>query len=348
MIPMQNEYLYCCICMVLSCISITRSEWKEFPVSHPALSNTTSPSIAQPLPITVLGLGAMGWRMAARLLSTGHAVTVWNRSPEPSASLRALGALVTESPVAAVSGARVVVSMLTDDNAAREVWITRGAASALRSDAVAVECSTVTPEWTRELATAVARTGASLVEAPVVGSRPQAEAGQLIMLLAGRQRDIAIVSSALTACASTMHTVHASEGENDAWGKAATAKLAVNGYFAAQVVAIAEALEFLAKSGMSKARAAELFAQMPVVAPPLANAARSMANESFSPLFPVRLVEKDLRYLRQAANRAEAPSQLAATVHGAFERAVASGGGEEHITAVIKSLGAVPGSSLSY
>ncbi|HHL21056.1 MAG TPA: NAD(P)-dependent oxidoreductase [Aliiroseovarius sp.] len=72
--------------------------------------------------ITFLGLGAMGSRMAARLIDAGHHVTLWNRTPERADALAGLGASVAQSPRMAACKAQIVISMLRDDAASENVW----------------------------------------------------------------------------------------------------------------------------------------------------------------------------------------------------------------------------------
>src|SRR2546426_667498 len=106
--------------------------------------------------IAFLGLGAMGSRMAANLVKAGHRVTVWNRSPQACDPLVALGAKAAASPRAAASGAAFVIAMVRDDrddDASRDVWQNpeRGALAGMKQDAIAIESSTVTPQWSRTL-----------------------------------------------------------------------------------------------------------------------------------------------------------------------------------------------------
>ena len=103
--------------------------------------------------IAFLGLGAMGSRMAARLLAAGHAVTVWNRSAERTAPLVEQGAQAAATPADAAAGAEVVIAMLRDDSASEAVWCDpeTGAAVGMAEGALAIECSTLTVDWTRRL-----------------------------------------------------------------------------------------------------------------------------------------------------------------------------------------------------
>ena len=137
--------------------------------------------------VAFLGLGAMGSRMAANLLKAGHAVTVWNRSPAAAEALVASGARKASSPMAAAESADFVFAMVCDDDASQNVWLdsTNGALAGMHPGAVAIESSTLTPEWIRELSEHFRAKGISLLDAPVSGSRPQAEAAQLVYLIGG-------------------------------------------------------------------------------------------------------------------------------------------------------------------
>src|ERR1700761_2079205 len=114
--------------------------------------------------ITLLGLGAMGARMAANLIKADHALTVWNRTPEAAAALVQLGAKQAPTPRQATEGADFVFAMLRDDEASRDVWLSphHGAMEGLEKGAIAIESSTLTPGWVRELGAAVATRGAAL------------------------------------------------------------------------------------------------------------------------------------------------------------------------------------------
>src|SRR5579859_1408157 len=108
--------------------------------------------------IAFLGLGAMGSRMMPHLIKAGHAVTVWNRSPAAAVEAAvARGAQSASTPREAAKGAEFVLTMLTDDDASKAVWMTPdiGALAGLETGAIAIEVSTVSPDWLKSLAVAV-------------------------------------------------------------------------------------------------------------------------------------------------------------------------------------------------
>jgi 3-hydroxyisobutyrate dehydrogenase len=277
--------------------------------------------------IAFLGLGAMGSRMALNLVKAGFAVTVWNRDAEKAARLGHAGARIAGSPRAAAQGADLVFSMVTDDRAARAVWLdpVTGAAAGLKRGAVAIESSTVSPGWVRELGDAVATAGARLLDAPVAGSRPQAEAGQLVFMVGGDADALDAVRPALAPLAAKV--VHAGP-----IGHGALLKLAVNTLFASQLESVAELLGFLGRNGFGRLQAAELLAEFPIVAPPIAGAAKMMASGNTTPLFTIDLIEKDLGYVLDAAEASQSSLLGAEAARTAFRQAQAQGLGQANVT----------------
>ena len=283
--------------------------------------------------VCVLGLGAMGSRMAERLRAAGRSVTVWNRGPGPREAMAAAGFEVADTPRAAAEGAGVVVAMVRDDEASRATWGgADGALAGLAPDAVAVEASTLTPGRVRELAEEVAARGGAFVEAPVVGSRPQAEAGQLVTLAAGEASALERARPVLEAWSGRVVPL----GEP---GRAAVAKLAVNAFFATQVAAAAEAADLLRRAGVADEAWLELLGGLPVTSAPVAAALQGIAAARWSPAFPVELVEKDLGYALATAEELGATRPVTAAVHGLYNAAREAGHGDLNLHAVARVLG---------
>jgi 3-hydroxyisobutyrate dehydrogenase-like beta-hydroxyacid dehydrogenase len=276
--------------------------------------------------IAVLGLGAMGSRMAERLVDAGHHVTVWNRTAGRDHRLVEKGAARAATPASAVSDADIALSMVRDDAAAREVWLARGegALAALPRGSVAIESSTVSPDWARAFHAACGTSGIRALDAPVMGSRPQAEAGQLIVLAGGNADLLHEVEPQLRAFAGAVH--HAGPA-----GSGAVVKLLANALFGIQVAALAELLGLSRAGGVDAGRALEILAATPVLSPAAKAGGAGMLAGSFGPMFPVDLVAKDFAL---ALHLARGPLTLAASE--VFERARAQGLGGENLTAVAK------------
>ena len=273
----------------------------------------------------------MGTRMARQLLKAGHQVSVFNRSAAATQALVAQGARRAGTPREAAEGAEVVIGMLTDDDASRAVWLEGpdAARHGLSSASLCIECSTLTPGWTRELSGKIQATGAAFLEAPVVGSRPQAEAGQLVFLVGGEAPDFARAEPLLRQLGAAVHHV-------GALGQGATLKLMVNALLGIQVAAMGELLGLLRRSGIDAPQAADILGTLPVLSPALKGATTLMLAGNFAPQFPVNLVAKDFRYALEAAQQVGAELPTTQAVREVYERAAQQGHGAENIGAVVQ------------
>lgn len=279
--------------------------------------------------IAVLGTGAMGSRMAVNLLKQGHEVTVWNRGKEKLKPLVALGAIAASTPLAAVQNADFAISMVRDDKASEQVWLTKetGAIHGMKRNAVAIESSTLTVKWVIQLAQQFVDRDLSFLDAPVAGSRPQAEAAQLIYLVGGQATDVETATPIFDALGEATH--HAGD-----IGSGTAVKLAVNTLFGVQAAAMAELIGFMRLCGIVPNKAVEILSATPVCSP-VANAlAEAMVAEKFSPMFPIDLVEKDLGYLSATAAEHQAAVPVGKSAREVFQRAIAQGYGSQNITGV--------------
>lgn len=281
--------------------------------------------------VAILGLGAMGVRMAANLLDAGYTLRVWNRTPGSEQSLVERGAIACVSPREAAKEADVVIAMLTDDDASRVVWLDSevGAIHGFKSGAVAIECSTLSPAWCGELADQINNSGADFLEAPIVGSRPQMEAHQIIHLVAGENDTLGRVRNVLETSASAIHYT-------GAVGTAMTMKLAINMLFATQVAALAEVLGVLGRAEMPIEKAVSLLNELPTTSPALKGIGTLISSGNYEPLFPVSLVKKDLGYFTQFAQSLCSERPLAMTVYGRYKAAIEKGYGANHISGVAR------------
>lgn len=282
--------------------------------------------------IAFIGLGAMGSRMAANLLSAGHGLIVWNREAAKAASLIAGGARLASTPREAAHGADFVLSMVRDDEASRGVWTDskNGALAGLGANATAIECSTLSLAWTHALARACADAGVAFVDAPLAGSRPQAEAKALIFFVGGEPESFARVRTILGDLGAAVH-------HSGGVGAGMAIKLAVNTLSAVQAGLMGELIAGLEQAGVDPARAVEIISQTPVCAPAAKIAAEMMLKGAFAPLFPIELVEKDLGYAQSAFGRhGRGGAPLTTAALALFQRAAEAGYGGEHISAIVK------------
>ncbi len=280
--------------------------------------------------IAVLGLGAMGQRMALRLFRADYEVVIWNRSGVPPA-LSLLGHCAKGSPKEAVESADAVIAMLRDDAASAAVWNdpSIGALGALRSGTLVIESSTLTPAWVARLGEQIQKTGAHFLDAPVVGTRPQAEAGTLVYLVGGPPEIVDRARPLLAVLGSTIHHL----GPTPA---GASAKLMVNALFGAQVALVAELLGFIRGTLLDVEKALSVMNSLPVISPAAAAALAAMRAERFEPMFPIDLVVKDLDYALAQGARVGAELPMVQQAEKVFEKARERGLGAANLTAVAK------------
>lgn len=280
--------------------------------------------------IAVLGLGAMGLRVAQNLLQAGYSLVIYNRTADRAQPLIAQGAVFAATPRQAAAQADVVISLVTDDAASREIWLhpKTGAAQGLQQGKVAIVSSTLTVGWTQELAAKVTQTGAAFLDAPVVGSRPQAEAGKLVHLVGGDADTLRQVENILLASGTVQHV--------GTIGQGMAMKLAVNALFGIQVAALAETLEFLTRQGLATDQAMNCLGHLPVLSLAAKGAGGLIVASQHAPLFPIALVEKDFRYAVAAAQAVDAELPTAIAAQQIFQRAIATGYGADNITGVAR------------
>lgn len=282
--------------------------------------------------VAVLGTGAMGSRVVQNLLHASHQVVVYNRTADKVMPLLNQGAIYAATPREAAQQADIVISMVTDNNVSRTIWLDQetGAAVGLGKDAIAIESSTLTVAWTRELAAEIESRGAAFLDAPVVGSRPQADAGKLIYLVGGKAETLTEAQNILlSAGGSTIHHI-------GPIGQGMAMKLAVNALFGIQVAALAEIIGMLSKNGVTSAEAIECLGDLPVISPAAKGALNLMLMNNHAPMFPVDLVEKDFRYVIQTAQAVAAPARCTNTIHDIYLEAIAKGYGSDNITGVVQ------------
>jgi 3-hydroxyisobutyrate dehydrogenase len=266
--------------------------------------------------VAVLGIGRMGRPLADRLVAAGHRVTVWNRTPTRAADVA--GATAAASPFEAVRGCGAVVTMLADPDAVTEVLFgADGAAPGLAPGTLVIEMSTIGPDTVATLRKRLPDT-VGLVDAPVRGSVPQAEAGELDILVGGDPADVEAAGPVLAALGRVQPT--------GALGSAAALKLVVNACMIATVAAVGDALEVARRLGVDRTAALDALA-------PLGRApglVRARAGDGGTPThFALDLALKDVAL---AAGGDHAGLGVLAATRDALWDAVAAGQGDRDFT----------------
>jgi 3-hydroxyisobutyrate dehydrogenase len=281
--------------------------------------------------IALLGLGLMGSGMARTLLAAGYPLAVYNRSPAKAELLSEQGARVALTPSEAAEGAEIVISMVADDSASREVWLgENGALDSAQPDCLLIESSTLTTGWVRELAGAAAARGLELLDAPVTGSRDQAASGELLFLVGGSREGVERARPVLEAMGRGV--IHMGPG-----GSGALIKLVNNFLCGVQAASLAEALGVIEASGLDVEQALGILTAGAPGSPLVRALAGRMAGRNYEPPhFALQLMVKDLTYSGAEGEIHGLPLQTGAAARNVFQRAVDRGYGERDIAAVVE------------
>jgi 3-hydroxyisobutyrate dehydrogenase-like beta-hydroxyacid dehydrogenase len=278
--------------------------------------------------VAVIGLGAMGSRIARRFLDAGHELTVWNRDPAKAEPLVAAGASAAQTPAEAARRAEVVVTMVADPEALASVTEgPDGAAAGLSPGSVLVQMSTVGPRSLERLAAVVPEL--SLLDAPVLGSIGEVEAGTLRVFVGGP----AELVERWTPLLETLGTVL----RVGPVGAGTAAKLVANSTLVGVVGLLGEALALGTALGLPAEVAFDI-----LDATPLGEQAkrRRPAFESgeYPPRFSVSLARKDADLILEAAAQNELDLRLAAAAREWLADAERSGRGGDDYSAVLAEI----------
>ncbi|MBP7678101.1 MAG: NAD(P)-dependent oxidoreductase [Thermoanaerobaculia bacterium] len=285
--------------------------------------------------VSLLGTGLLGAPIARRLAATGLPVTVWNRTAAKAEALREAGIAVAPSEAAAFAASPASILMLADAPAIRAVLAAPGVRDALAGKAV-VQMGTIGPDESRAFAVEVAAAGGEWVEAPVLGSIPQADSGTLQVMVGGTEEQLARLEPLFSRLGRDVRLV----GEV---GKAAALKLALNQLIGSLTTAFATSLAFVRAAGVSTELFMEVLRPSALFAPTFdKKLGRMLEAEYANPTFPLRLLGKDLRLFERAAREAGLDPAVVAGVLRTVEAAEARGYGEDDYSALAEGIAALP------
>jgi len=256
--------------------------------------------------IGFIGLGAMGSRIAGRLLDGGHPVSATNRTAAKARPLIERGLVWLGSPREVAASTDVVLSMVTDDDALDAIATgPDGLLAGVRAGQVYADMRTVSPQASRRLAGRVRARGAHMLDAPVSGSIPQAESGTLAIMVGGEREAFAAVEPLLRELGRTVTHV----GPN---GQGLVLKLAINISLAVQTLAFSEGLLLAERAGVDPDLAAEVMSTSSIGSPMLKARTPLLLHLPDHAWFDVELMQKDIRLARRTAADLRVPLPSAA------------------------------------
>lgn len=272
--------------------------------------------------VAVLGLGIMGHGMAENFLKAGHEVTLWNRTPSRGHFLETKGATLAASPRAAVQKAEVVFEVVSDDAASRSVWLGEdGILAAATPAQVLVAASSLSIDWTMELAKICEDKALRFLDIPLTGSRWGAEAGTLQLMAGGDE-------TTLQEIAPTLQSISKKIYHFGPVGSGMRFKLLLNAIQAIHNLAAAEAMALAEATGLDLDKVAEALMEMGPASPLTGIVLKRILEPSEQVNFAIEWIAKDLRYARQMAEQAGMSPPFLADAEYLFTATEQAGAGQ--------------------
>ena len=291
--------------------------------------------------IAYLGMGTMGSGMAANLKKAGHDVSAWNRTPKTSPVLQEADLRVTTDLATALEGAEVVMYCLSDDKAVDDlVFGSHNLLELVPNGAVVIDLSTIDPETSAKERQAFEAQGHSFLDAPVFGTKGEAE-GAGLWIVVGGPRDV--FDSVLPLFQAISETVHYM-GEG---GKGTAMKLVGNLLVASQLQALGEALTLAKKAGLNLADVQEVLDVADFRTPIYYGVGRGAQAGDYTVNFALKLMLKDAKLIQDFAGRLGSPVPTAATAQKYIEESMKDGHGELNASALILAIAKEAGVDLA-
>lgn len=233
-----------------------------------------------------IGTGLMGLPMAQRLLDANIELVAYNRTPAKLEPLRSAGAAIAENPQDAIRACGCVILMLTDASAIRNVLLSDSSPQQLL-DRTVIQMGTITPTESRAIRDEVVAAGGDYLEAPVLGSIPQAKAGKLIVMVGGSSEQFQRWSELLQHFGSEPLLI-------GSVGAAAAVKLALNQLIASLSAAFALSLGFVQRQGIDVDLFMKILRDSALYAPTFDKKLQQMLDRNYSSTnFPTKHLMKD-------------------------------------------------------
>jgi 3-hydroxyisobutyrate dehydrogenase-like beta-hydroxyacid dehydrogenase len=284
------------------------------------------------LRIGFLGLGTMGEPIANNLRKAGHDLTVWNRTPSKAGHIVSKGGKLAKTPRECASGRDLVFTCVADDRALDAVLDgPDGLLAGLGKGDVLVDMSTAGMRATASAAERTARSGATLVACPILGSRHAAEQAQIVIVAGGPP-------AARERARPALHAVSARMFEMDDPVHAALLNLCVSAVGGAMIAGFAEALALGASGGLPTSRVVEVLQASSFHSPLFLIKGELVETKDFAPRLAVTLAEKDQRLAQDAASQHGMRTPVNEAVRRLFAEAVENGRGDKDVACIAELL----------
>lgn len=281
--------------------------------------------------ITLLGLGLMGQPIALRLLHCGHEVLAWNRSPEPLTKAAEAG-LNTESDMnRAISFGELIILTLSDADAIDQVLSEKGVADLLQERTV-LQMGTIAPDESRALSQRVKASGGEYLEAPVLGSIPEARSGQLIVMAGGSE-------AVYQHCLLMLRCLGKEVDLVGPVGQAAAMKLALNQLIASLTAGFAQSLGLIRAEGVEVEQFMHLLRESALYAPTFDKKLQKYLDHDYSnPNFPLKHLIKDMELFTRVAEKSGINALIAEAMQNVFTQGQNAGYGDEDYSSLYEAI----------
>jgi 3-hydroxyisobutyrate dehydrogenase len=293
--------------------------------------------------IGFLGLGIMGSRMAARVAQAGFPLTVWTHTPGKAAAWAAAheSVVTVDTPAEVALASEIVVSMVVDGAQVASVLLGKdGAIEGAHGDLLCVDMSTIAPLDSRRIAAALAERGVRMIDAPVTGSSPRAQAGTLTIMAGGAAKDFARAQPLLQSMGEVI--VHVGE----LVGQGEMLKLINNALGAANAAALAEALVLARATGVDLDAFVQVTSAGSGASAQLTLKSMPMREHDYTTLFKTEHMLKDVRLCLEEAQAAGIPFPSAAHARDLLTATLGRGHGEDDYAAIIEAAEGLAGRRL--
>jgi|VirMetMinimDraft_7_1064189.scaffolds.fasta_scaffold47263_1 3-hydroxyisobutyrate dehydrogenase len=280
------------------------------------------------LKIGWIGLGNMGNPMVQNLLKAGYNITVYNRSKDKESPLIALGASSATSPAELIKTCDVVITMLSNDAAVKEVFENKNGLLATKNPGkLIINMSTVAPETSRYLAEKCLENELNFIDAPVSGSVKPAQDGTLVILVGTSKANFEIAKPIFDILGKI--AIHVGEA-----GVASSAKLAINYLLGLNLQGLAETILFAEQNGVAKEDMLSIINEGACGNGITKIKGPSIINDAYPAAFALKHLVKDLGLAKDAG----LDSPLIHPLYDSYFSAQQEGLGEQDVMAIISSL----------
>jgi 3-hydroxyisobutyrate dehydrogenase-like beta-hydroxyacid dehydrogenase len=281
--------------------------------------------------IGFIGMGMMGIPMSHNIAKAGYKVTVFNRKEERYKEVDTKLVSIAPSLKHLVASCDPIITMVTGPDALEDIFTSLGNNIGLMADKTLIDMSTISPSSSLRLKDNLNNFGTKFVDAPVSGSRPQAEAAQLVIMASGYPETFDEVTPILN----TMGKKVVYFGEVP---KSSIMKLAVNMLLGIMMEGFAESYNFAQRGGIDLETYLEVILNGALACPLFQGKSAKIKNEDFSQQFAMKHIAKDLKFAVDNAYETGAYAPSAALSQQLYRRAADLGLANEDLSAIIKII----------